>query len=96
VGGADNGYAEGTMMPLSEFLLAKFRYRILARRMAYDGEEFDPATDPVIIGPDDDPVTYGQYPEAVGWGIQVSQEISDAVRQAVFRTLDRIWLGCMH
>lgn len=96
VGGPDNGYAEGTMMPLSEFLLAGFRYRILARRMAYDGEEFDPATDPVIIGPDDDPANYGQYPEAVGWGVQVAQETPDAVRHAVFKMLDRVWLGCMH
>ena len=96
VGGPDNGYAEGTMMPLSEFLLAQFRSKILARRMAYEGEQFDPATDPVIIGPDDDPANYGQYPEAVGWGIQVAQETPDAVRHAVFKMLDRVWLGCMH
>jgi hypothetical protein len=96
VGGPDNGYAEGTMMPLSEFLLATIRYKILARRLAYEGEDFDPATDPVIIGPDDDPVIYGQNPEALGWGVQVAQETPDPVRQAVFKTLDRIWLGCMH
>jgi hypothetical protein len=96
VGGPDNGYAEGTMMPLSEFLLAQFRSKILARRMAYEGEQFDPATDPVIIGPDDDPANYGQYPEAVGWGVHVAQETPDAVRHAVFKMLDRVWLGCMH
>ena len=96
VGGPYTGYVEGTMMSLSEHLIAKIRYKILTRRMAYEGEQFDPATDPVIIGPYDDPVNYGQHPEAVGWGVQVAQETPDTVRHAVFKMLDRVWLGCMH
>jgi hypothetical protein len=96
VGGPDTGYAEGTQMPLSTWLLMGIRYVILARRMVSEGEDFDPASDPVILGPNDDPVRYGQNPESFGWGIQVAPEASETLRLAVRRSLERIYLGCMH
>jgi hypothetical protein len=96
VGGANTGYPSGTLMPLSIALIASVRSRVLARRMVYEGDKFDPATDPVVIGPDDDPVTYGQNPEVFGWGVQVTPDASENLRRAVVESLGRVWLGCMH
>jgi hypothetical protein len=96
VGAPDTGYEKGFQMPLSVFLLVGIRHSIMARGMVYEGEIFDPATDPVVLGPDDDPVEYGQNPEVFGWGVQVAPEAHDTLRQAVRQMLDRIWLGCMH
>jgi hypothetical protein len=83
-------------IPLSEELLGYLRRWILVRGVVEGGEFFDPATDPVIIGPNDDVTIYGQYPEAMGWGVQIAPELSDQVRLAVARMLNRIWLGCAH
>jgi hypothetical protein len=96
VGGPNTGYPSGTLMPLSIDLIRLFRFRVLARHMVYEGEKFDPATDPVVIGPDDDPVIYGQNPEVFGWGVQVTPEASENLRRAVLESLSQVWLGCMH
>lgn len=96
VGGPDTGYADGDTMSLSEVVLNHLRYKILVRGIVEAGQPFDPATDPVVLGPDEDPTSYGMYPEAIGWGVQIAQQQSDKVRRAVGRMLDRIWLGCGH
>lgn len=95
-GGAANGYEEGEMLLLSDLLIAGFGYSMLRRSMVLEGQEFDPATDPIILALDEDATSYGLYPEALGWGVQVSQQVPDVVRNAVFKMLGRIWLGCMH
>lgn len=81
---------------LSQSLLASIRYRILARRTVSEEQAFDPATDPLVLGPEDDPAEYALHPEVFGWGVQVAPEAPDALRGAVRGMLDRVWLGCMH
>lgn len=87
---------EGTQIRLSVLLLEPIRYAILARRFVSEGQDFDPATDPVVLGPDDDPLEYGLHPEAFGWGVQVAPEAPEPLRRAIREMLDRVWLGCMH
>lgn len=95
-GGADSGYEDDLKLPLSDLLVAGFSYSIICRPMVWAGNAFDPATDPLIIDPDSDGVGYGLYPEALGWGVQVSQHVPDNVRAAVAKVLGRIWRGCWH
>jgi hypothetical protein len=68
VGGADTGYADGTRMELGVALLMSIRHAILARRMVAEGDDFDPATDPVILGPDDDQSSTVSSPRRLGGG----------------------------
>lgn len=95
-GGADSGYEDDVKIPLSDLLVAGFSYSIICRQMVWAGDAFDPATDPLIIDPDSDGMSYGLYPEALGWGVQVSQRVPDNVRAAVAKVLGRIWRGCWH
>ena len=81
---------------LSMLLLGNIRRAVLSRRIVVGGEHYDPATDPVVFGPDDDFTVYGAEPEVFGWGVQVATEASEDLRRAVRNSLDRIWLGCMH
>jgi hypothetical protein len=69
IGGRGTGYAKGQMAPLGWDLLMTLRYALLTRPMTQNGEEYFPATDPVVLDPmSDDPVTYGQNPTLLGWG----------------------------
>ncbi len=97
IGGPNTGYAPGTMAPLGWDLLMSLRYALLTRPMVYRGEKCPPAADPVVLDPrHDDPVSYGQCPILLGWGVQVAPEAPDGLRYAVDRSLGRIWLGCIH
>ena len=81
---------------LSQSRLASIRYSILARCTVSEQQAFDSATDPVVIGPEDDPAEHALHPEVLGWGVQVAPEAPDSLRGAVRGMLDRVWLGCMH
>jgi len=97
IGGPNTGYAEGTKAPLGWSLLMSLRYALLTRPMAYEGDDYDLETDPVVLDPvHDDPVTYGQHPILLGWGVQVAPESNAELRSAVERSLGRLWLGCIH
>jgi hypothetical protein len=97
IGGPNTGYAPGTMAPLGWSLLMALRRAMLTRPMVYRGEKYSAAADPVVLDPvHDDPVTYGQHPILLGWGIQIAPESSDGLRRAVEQSLGRIWLGCIH
>ena len=97
IGGPKTGYPQGSMAPLGWSLLMGLRYAMLTRPMAYRGEKYSAASDPVVLDPiHDDPVNYGQHPILLGWGIQVAPEASDELRRAVEQSLGRIWLGCIH
>jgi hypothetical protein len=96
VGGPNSGYEGDAILPLSDIILAGFRYSILRRGLVQEGDEFDPATDPLLFELDEDTTSYGLNPETLGWGVQVSQKVPDDVRYAVSKMLGRIWLGCMH
>jgi hypothetical protein len=73
------------------------RYALLTRPLAYGGEAYSAAADPVVLDPlHDDPVNYGQHPTLLGWGVQVAPEASDDLRRTVEQSLGRIWLGCIH
>jgi hypothetical protein len=96
VGGAESGFEDDGRFPLSDLLIAQFGYSIICRSMVRAGISFDPATDPLVVDIDSDVTSYGLYPEVLGWGVQVSQAVSDRVRIAVSKMLGRIWRGCMH
>jgi hypothetical protein len=97
IGGSDTGYAEGTTAPLGWSLLMSLRYALLTRPVAYEGNEYPFASDPVVLDPlKDDPAEYDQHPILLGWGIQVAPESSTELRSAVERSLGRLWLGCIH
>jgi len=97
IGGRGTGYAKGEMAALGWNLLMTLRYALLTRPMTQNGEEYLPATDPVVLDPmNDDPVTYSQNPTLLGWGVQVAPEAGDELRHAVERALGRLWLGCIH
>ena len=97
IGGAETGYAEGTEAPLGWSLLMSLRYALFTRPVAYNGEPYCVESDPVVIDPErDDPVTFGQHPVLLGWGVQVAPEAGTVLRQAVENALGRLWLGCIH
>lgn len=97
IGGSNTGYSPGTMAPLGWSLLMTLRHAMLTRPMVYQGEKYSAAADPVVLDPiRDDPVSYGQHPILLGWGIQVASEACDELRRAVEQSLGRIWLGCIH
>jgi hypothetical protein len=97
IGGPNTGYAEGTTAPLGWSLLMSLRYALFTRPMAYKGEAYSVASDPVVLDPiHDDPADYGQHPVILGWGIQVAPESKPELRQAVERSLGKLWLGCIH
>lgn len=97
IGGSNTGYPEGTTASLGWTLLMSLRYALFTRPMAYDGEKYDVASDPVVLDPvNDDPANYGQHPILIGWGVQTAPESSAELRYAVERSLGRIWLGCIH
>lgn len=97
IGGPNTGYDEGTMAPLSWELLMTLRYALLTRPTASDASNYDPATDPVLPGPDiDDQIEVGQHPVFLGWGVQVAPESSAELSNAVQGRLARLWLGCIH
>jgi hypothetical protein len=97
IGGVNTGYAEGTTAPLGWSLLMSLRYALFTRPMAYEGQAYSSASDPVVLDPIyDDPADYGQHPVLLGWGVQVAPESSSEIRQAVERSLGKLWLGCIH
>lgn len=97
IGGPNTGYPNGTMAPLGWSLLMSLRYALLTRPMAYEGDEYAPESDPVVLDPvNDDPVEYRQHPTLLGWGVQVAPEATPELRYAVERSLGKIWLGYIH
>lgn len=97
IGGPNTGYAEGTTAPLGWSLLMSLRYTLFTRPIAYEGQAYPAASDPVVLDPIyDDPADYGQHPILLGWGVQVAPESNAELRQAVERSLGKIWLGCIH
>lgn len=97
IGGPETGYVEGTEAPLGWSLLMSLRHALLTRPVAYNGEPYCAESDPVVIDPErDDPVTFGQHPVLLGWGVQIAPEAGAALRQAVENELGRLWLGCIH
>ena len=97
IGGSRTGYEAGTAASLGWCLLMNLRSALMTRGMVCSGEKYQAAADPVVLDPvHDDPVTYGQHPILLGWGIQVAPEASETLRQAVEHTFGRIWLECMH
>jgi len=97
IGGEDTGYAEGETAPLGWALLMSLRHALFTRPVIYNGEKYDPKSDPVILDPvNDDPVDFGQHPILLGWGVQIAPEAETELRQAVESVLGRIWLGCIH
>jgi hypothetical protein len=97
IGGPKTGYPAGTKAPLGWSLLMGLRHALFTRPIAYRGEEYSLATDPIILDPvKDDPTTYGQNPVLLGWGLLVAPDAGIDLRSAVERSLGRIWLGCIH
>jgi hypothetical protein len=97
IGGPDTGYPDGTTAPLGWSLLMNLRHALFTRPMAYEGDQYPPESNPVILDPvHDDPVDYGQHPTLLGWGVQVAPEASAELRYVVECSLGRIWLGCIH
>lgn len=97
IGGPNTGYMEGTEAPLGWSLLMNLRYALFTRPVVYNGEVYPLSCDPVIIDPmKDDPVDFGMHPILLGWGVQVAPESDTELRQAVDKTLGRLWLGCIH
>jgi hypothetical protein len=97
IGGDRTGYPEGTQAPLSWALLMSLRYAMLTRPVVYNGEIYRAECDPVVLDPlHDDPVDIAQHPTLLGWGIQVAPESDADLRQAVEKSLGRLWLGCIH
>ncbi|MBM3494727.1 MAG: hypothetical protein FJX72_10500, partial [Armatimonadetes bacterium] len=77
IGGSNTGYPDGTKAPLGWKLLMSLRYSLLTRPIAYQGQEYAPESDPIVLDPvHDDPVNYGQHPTLLGWGVQVAPEAS--------------------
>jgi hypothetical protein len=97
IGGPNTGYATGTEASLAWFLLMTLRHALLTRPIVYNGEQYSPQCDPVVLDPvNDDIVDFAQHPTLLGWGVQVAPESDTSLRQAVESELGRIWLGCIH
>jgi len=97
IGGPNTGYPAGTEAPLGWSLLMTLRYALLTRPIVYNGEQYSPQCDPVVLDPmNDDPVAFAQHPTLLGWGVQIAPESDNSLRQAVEGELGRIWLGCIH
>ncbi|HEY6457802.1 MAG TPA: DUF3800 domain-containing protein [Steroidobacteraceae bacterium] len=97
VGGPESGYHKGTEAPLGWALLTSLRHAMFTRPVVYNGQSYCAASDPVVLDPErDDPVTFGQHPVLLGWGVQVAPESGRALRRAVEDELGRLWLGCVH
>lgn len=90
-------YPNRAEVPLGWALLMSLRPALLTRPVVYNGGEYAPECDPVILDPQhDDPVKFGQHPILLGWGVQVAPESSVELRQVVEGRLGRLWLGCIH
>lgn len=97
IGSPNSGYAPGTTAPLGWSLLMGLRYGFMTRPVAYRGDKYSAATDPVVLDPArDDPVNYLNHPILLGWGVQVAPESDQRLHQAVARVFGRIWRGCIH
>lgn len=97
IGGPGTGYPDGLKAPLGWSLLMSLRNALMTRPVIQGGGRYSAATDPVVLDPEfDDPVTYGQHPVLLGWGIQVAPEAADPLRQGVEQGFGKIWLGCIH
>ena len=87
-----------TQAPLAWHLLMRLRYALMTRSVVYDGAKHTRRL-PIrrVLDPlHDDPVIFAQHPIMLGWGIQVAPELNERLRQAVERSLGRLWLGCIH
>ena len=97
ISGPNTGYAPGTEASLGWSLLMTLRHALFTRPIVYNGEQYSPQCDPVVLDPmNDDVVDFAQHPTLLGWGVQVAPEADASLRQAVEGELGRIWLGCIH
>ena len=97
IGGPNTGYRAGTEAALGWSLLMTLRYALLTRPIVYNGDLYNAQCDPVVLDPiNDDPVSFGQNPTLLGWGVQVAPESDTSLRQAVETEFGRLWLGCIH
>lgn len=97
IGGPGTGYVAGTLAPLDWALLMNLRFALLTRPFVYDGGDYPTECDPAVLDPqNDDPVTFGQHPVLLGWGVQVAPESEAALRANVEESLGKLWLGCVH
>lgn len=94
LGGIDAGYPVDEA-ELGWLLRWTLRRSFFARPVVNAGDEFDPDTEPVILGPQDDPVAAHQYRELLGWGVQMTAQMDGGLRTAVEETFGYVWLGCM-
>lgn len=96
--GPESGYVDGTEVEIGWAFLMSLRYALFTRPQVYAdrGEEIDPDRNPVVIGPNDDPVEIGQHPQLLGWGVFVSDRVDPEVGAAAQAVFERIWLGCIH
>lgn len=97
VGGEGTGFPPGTLVPLGWELLVQLRHALLTRPVVYDGSDYAPECDPVVLDPEnDDLVAFAQHPVLLGWGVQVAPDANENLRMAVENALGRVWLGCIH
>lgn len=106
------GLAETDSVTLSWDLLLTLRNGVLTRPLVYqatDGtlryatsSKFDrrmpPSVEmsPRIVGDHEDVAGLAQHAEVLGWGLFLSDDLTEQIRCAAELTLGRIWLGCMH
>ncbi|MGD0014073.1 MAG: hypothetical protein ABSD56_06565 [Bryobacteraceae bacterium] len=96
--GSESGYAGGTEVELGWVFLMHLRYAFFTRPLAYShlGDAIDSGRNPIVIGPDDDPVEIGQHPDLLGWGVLLADTVEAQVKAAAEAVFTKIWLGCTH
>ncbi len=96
IGGENTGYPAGTEAELGWALLMTVRYNFLSRQVLPEGHDYEPDTNPLIHSEDEDHVELAINPELIGWGIHFGKNIPTSIEYAVYKKLDKIWLGCIH
>lgn len=94
--GEGDGYPEGTPADLAFVLLKGLRQTLFHRPAVPEGKEHlvDLRTEPKIIRDDEDPVTSGERPDLLGWGVFVASSLAADLQRVIEDTFRQIFLGC--
>lgn len=98
ISGPDTGYETGTIEKLEWHLRMQLRKSFFSRPVIYKDQKnkIEEKRNPHLISEDEDIVNFALNPELIGWGVFVNDDIDSKIKNSIFKSMNRIWLGCIH
>ena len=98
IGGANTGYPEGTQADLGWSLLMSLRNSFFVRPVVFAKHAIDVnlATEPHFVSDEEDIVSIYQNAELFEWGVFISDEANNDLKNVVKNVFGTLWLGCIH